>query len=431
MKVKDNSTTSNNSRQGVEHVRHDFFAKKHRFCTESTGTNISLGFQPPLKQWVLISWPTMACFKAPPADFHVGRYKLLGIEVGPDFCFEQRLNIVTAKGRACFDEFYHLAESSGFSIALMTFEVVRRIVPLVMYGAELPTAERRLNQLQGYWAKTIVGARSRTDVRANLAIKECGWELRLGTLMLEKAFLCLARLQLLPPEHPSRRLVEVALELPCRSSAQDVVCLLNHPGFSSNIPQVHESEICPSDMFLLAYTDSAVRRNILRNYRDNIVRPIPLLYDETNFRTCATKMIPGLQCQFFELESTNDLMKKLLPAVLHWRVFRIWLMIRMTGQWPICLYEPESNVDVLDECPFCFANWFLYGMPFWIAHTDLTPLVVFVICSKISDVCLMNAWKVLSYSKPSALWDQQVLVCSKVVPNSRLDQWLHDFGTVG
>ena len=178
---------------------------------------------------------TMACFNAPPADFHVDRYKLLGIEVGPDFCFEQRLNIVTAKGRACFDEFYHLAESSGFSIALMTFEVVRRIVPLVMYGAELlisiPTAERRLNQLQGYWAKTIVGARSRTDVRANLAIQECGWELRLGTLMLEKAFLCLARLQLLPPEHPSRRLLEVALELPCRSWARDVVCLLNHPGF--------------------------------------------------------------------------------------------------------------------------------------------------------------------------------------------------------
>ena len=71
---------------------------------------------------------TMACFNAPPADFHVDRYKLLGIEVGPDFCFEQRLNIVCAKGRACFDEFYHLAESSGFSIALMTFEVARRIV---------------------------------------------------------------------------------------------------------------------------------------------------------------------------------------------------------------------------------------------------------------------------------------------------------------
>ena len=58
------------------------------------------------------------------------------------------------------------------------------------------------------------------------------------------------------------------------------------------------------------------------------------------------------------------------------------------------------------NAPFVLLNWFLYGMPFWIAHTDLTPLVVFVNCSKISDVCLMNAWKVLSYRKPSALWDK-------------------------
>ena len=46
---------------------------------------------------------TMACFHATPADFHADRYKLLGIEVALDFCFEQQLNIVVcAKGRACF-----------------------------------------------------------------------------------------------------------------------------------------------------------------------------------------------------------------------------------------------------------------------------------------------------------------------------------------
>ena len=70
---------------------------------------------------------------------------------------------------------------------------------------------------------------------------------------------------------------------------------------------------------------------------------------------------------------------------------------------------------------------FLYGMPFWIAHTDLTPVVVFVNCSKISDVCLMNDWKVISYRKRSALWDK---VSTRSWYNNRLDQWLHDFGTV-
>lgn len=36
--------------------------------------------------------------------------------------------------------------------------------------------------------------------------------------------------------------------------------------------------------------------------------------------------------------------------------FDFWSLIRMTGKWPICLYEPECNVDVLDECPFCFVK---------------------------------------------------------------------------
>ena len=231
---------------------------------------------------------------------------------------------MTAKGRACFDEFYHLAESSGFSIALMTFEVLRRIAPLVMYGAELlifhPTAERRTEPAARLLGKDD-SRRPVKDRREGQPGHSRVWlELRLGTLMLEKAFLCLARLQLLPLSIHQDDLLEVALELPCRSWARDVVCLLNHPGFSSNIPQVHESEICPSDMFLLAYTDSAVRRNILRNYRDNIVRPILLLYDETNSNMC-DKNDSRVAMPVFELESTNDLMKKLLPAVLHWRVF--------------------------------------------------------------------------------------------------------------
>ena len=151
---------------------------------------------------------TMACFEAPPAEFNVESYKLLGVEVTPNFNMDHRLNIICAKGRACFDEFYHLAETSGFSIPLiMTFEVTKRVLPVVTFGLELlisvPGAEKRLNQLQGYWAKTLVGARSSRDVRANLAIRQCGWTQRLGTLMIERAMLCFTRLQLSPQSiHP-------------------------------------------------------------------------------------------------------------------------------------------------------------------------------------------------------------------------------------
>ena len=59
---------------------------------------------------------TMACFKAPPAEFNVESYNFLGIEKTPNFNMDYRLNIICAKGCACFDKFYHLAETSGFSI---------------------------------------------------------------------------------------------------------------------------------------------------------------------------------------------------------------------------------------------------------------------------------------------------------------------------
>ena len=78
-----------------------------------------------------------------------------------------------------------------------------------------------------------------------------------------------------------------------------------------------------------------------------------------------------------------------------WRMFCFWREHLWSASWK------RWNIGC-----FVLLNWFLYGMPFWIAHTDLTPLVVFVNCSKISDVCLMNAWKVLSYRKPSALSDK-------------------------
>ena len=50
---------------------------------------------------------------------------------------DHRLNIICTKGRACFDEFYHLAETSGFSIPLMTFEVTKRVLPVVTFGLDL------------------------------------------------------------------------------------------------------------------------------------------------------------------------------------------------------------------------------------------------------------------------------------------------------
>ena len=79
---------------------------------------------------------SMACFDAPTAHEHVPVYKLLGVDLDKDLTFKHRLNVVLAMGQSAFEQFFHTAESAGFSVAVEAFEVPRRLEPLVLYGAK-------------------------------------------------------------------------------------------------------------------------------------------------------------------------------------------------------------------------------------------------------------------------------------------------------
>ena len=164
---------------------------------------------------------SMACFDAPTAESHVDVYKIMGVEMDRHFTFKQRLNVVCAMGRSAFEEFFHMAESAGFSVPVEAMETPLRLEPLVLYGSEMLVlaegAESRLNQLQAAWAKAIVGCRHATEVRGILAVAECGWGMSLGTAMIERAIIAMARISLLHEAHPIRRLLQITMELPCDS----------------------------------------------------------------------------------------------------------------------------------------------------------------------------------------------------------------------
>ena len=64
---------------------------------------------------------SMACFEAPAAREHVPIYKLLGVDLDKDLTFSHRLNVVLAMGQSAFEEFFHTAESAGFSVAVEAF----------------------------------------------------------------------------------------------------------------------------------------------------------------------------------------------------------------------------------------------------------------------------------------------------------------------
>ena len=169
-------------------------------------------------------------------------------------------------------------------------------------GAELlimaKGAENRLNALQAHWAASLVGAKGQREVRGSLAIAECGWHLRLGTAMIEKSIITLARVSLLPHSHPSRISVQLASQVPCDSWVQRVCLMMSSEKVPSAIPRIGESELCPPDLREQAYGDAAIRKNLLRMYKTNMVRPIMLEYDHLACDLAVKKWLPALQCEY-------------------------------------------------------------------------------------------------------------------------------------
>ena len=129
-----------------------------------------------------------------------------------------------------------------------------------------------------------------------------------------------------------------------------------------------------------------------------------------------------------ELQDDDMLMTKLLPVVIHWRLLRIWLLVRVTGQWP-CLYWPEDNTDVLDACPFCEQKQILVDHAFLECPYMPNPP---------AGVRTPNCRSLFNEGLEGPLMQMaichvgrcvhEMLLASKVGPNTRVDQWLHDFG---
>ena len=123
----------------------------------------------------------------------------------------------------------------------------------------------RLNRLQSSWAKTILGAPGFTEIRGTLAVAECGWNLRLGTAMLEKTVLFYNKLLLLPAIHPAKMMLKLALLVPCHSWARRVRDIMSDPRLAAPIPDIVNANVITNAEERQVLTDNAVRRRVLRN----------------------------------------------------------------------------------------------------------------------------------------------------------------------
>lgn len=125
------------------------------------------------------------------------------------------LNDSLRRADVTFNELFYAGGTSGFSLPMLVIQVPLRVVPGVMYvGALLVLADKlthKLNRLQVFWARFLLGCRLGPWVRWQVLAAQCGWFLRLGVRVQECAIVGFARLQLLPDAHPGGRMVVLSL----------------------------------------------------------------------------------------------------------------------------------------------------------------------------------------------------------------------------
>ena len=275
-------------------------------------------------------------------------YKLLGVLVDSQFSFSARSKQIIQIGKAMFDELSHLITELGLPPPVHAAAIVERVEPVVLYAAELlamtPEVLPKLDLLQGEWAKGVLAGRAGSVLRGSLAVALLGWQLRLSSKALLRMFLCLAKIQRLPVDHPAALMLAVAKSLPSDTWWHAVESLrhqLREDSAAGTFPDILAANLCTQEMLVRAKQDSAVRKNLLLLYKTRILLPILCARDEAEFQKAASKHLVGMGLAFADLGCVRRQCdwSHLLPI--------------LTGMWPLSLLSELPPEVELDKCPFC------------------------------------------------------------------------------
>ena len=123
------------------------------------------------------------------------------------------------------------------------------------------------------------------------------------------------------------------------------------PRLPGPIPDIFAASVIDVNEERLVSTDSTVRRRILRKYKWDVVRPAVLHLDSDVFRRDARKELPGIRASYEDLGCfSKTAISLLLVNDVSWRFVRIWYLIKLTGAWPMGLFDVETQMG---ELPFC------------------------------------------------------------------------------
>ena len=175
-----------------------------------------------------------------------------------------------------------------------------------------------------------------------------------------RIFSVIAKIQLLPNEHPTAVMLAIAKSLPA-GTWWHAVELLRHQLASASatgaLPHIEDAGLCPAEMLERARWDNAVRKNLLKLYKTNTLMPIMKARDDTDFQKAASKFLVGLGLDFFALGCQRRLCNwaHLLPVLRssEWKLAKVWAFARLTGTWPLSLLSESQPLEKLECCPFC------------------------------------------------------------------------------
>ena len=166
----------------------------------------------------------------------------------------------------------------------------------------------------------------------------------------------LARIQLLPANHPLAVMISERQLLTAHTwweQARDWLSSLQLPG---ELPSIFNCGIFSKLQLLEASRDSTLRKNLLKQYRHSILRPLLLKFEASRYFQAATKPLEGLQHSPLDLNIIHMNWRTLLKGAFlqrsaTWLEVRCWSLARITGRWPLPLFGTSSfPVNISCKC---------------------------------------------------------------------------------
>ena len=308
----------------------------------------------------------MPCYDAPDVplvDIACETYKLLGVQLERGLSLEMRLAHILKVGNALFQELMTMAKQAGFPPPVLAVAITERVEPVILYAAELlplvPNAYSQLNRLQADWAKQILAGKAGSAIRGPLAVATVGWHFRLGTKAKLRALAYLAKISILPQDHPVYRMVTMAESIHNGTWLHMTRDLLEQCG---GIPPLQDSGVCTLEEMELARSCKALRKTLLQRYKRLVLTPRLSALDLTEFAASATKVLAGLNLRYIDLCPVRacqgwDVLLGCVPDKL-WDSVELWSFTRLTGLWPLRLLlatPGHEDTLLLKPCPFCQA----------------------------------------------------------------------------